>query len=106
MDGLGEQLLAGAAFAEDQGGGFTATGNAPQMQRVLDRPRRALEGVKGVAGLGADDAPGDFTDAAVFAQGHDHPALLQRAHRDQAGELAAVVQVEGAIEVAHRLTAA
>lgn len=67
MNGLGEQLLASAAFAEDQGGGVTATGNAPQVQRVLDRPRGALDGVEGIAGLGADNASGDFADAAVFA---------------------------------------
>jgi hypothetical protein len=30
VDGLGEQFLAGAAFAEDQGGGFTATGDTPR----------------------------------------------------------------------------
>jgi hypothetical protein len=41
-----------------------------------------------------------------FSRSDTITALLQRAHRDQAGELAAVAQVEGAIEVTHRLTAA
>ena len=68
VDRLGEQFFAGAAFTEDQSGGVAAAGNTPQVQRVLDRPRTALDGVEGVAGLGADDTPGDFADAAVFAQ--------------------------------------
>ncbi|KWV84734.1 hypothetical protein PFLmoz3_05772 [Pseudomonas fluorescens] len=104
MNGLGKQFLAGAAFAEDQGGGLAATGDTPQVQCVLYRPRGAQDGLEGIAGLGADNAPGNLADTAVFAHRHNHPTLLQWAYRNQAGELAAVVQVEGAIAVAHRLT--
>ncbi|MNC67845.1 hypothetical protein D3C75_1183840 [compost metagenome] len=74
---LGEQLLAGAAFAQDQCGRVTATGDPSQVQRVLNGSRSALNGFEGVAGLSADDPPGNFPDASVLPQRDDAPALLQ-----------------------------